>query len=75
MLPTFEVMGDHLLLSKRYRKGRGIEVGDIVSFHSVAVPGETAVKRVLGLQGDYVMRDTPETGSTEMIQVSLPCGI
>lgn len=69
MLPTFEVLGDHLLISKLHRKGRGVEVGDIVSFDSVAEPGERVIKRVLGLPGDYVTKDTPETGSSEMIQV------
>lgn len=70
MLPTFEVLGDWLLISRQYRRGRGIEVGDLVTFDSVVEPGERAIKRVLGLEGDYVMRDTPGTGSTEMLQVS-----
>ncbi|RDW88632.1 hypothetical protein BP6252_00664 [Coleophoma cylindrospora] len=69
MLPTFEVLGDHLLISKLYRKGRGVEIGDIVSFDSVAEPGERVIKRVLGLPGDYVLKDTPGSGSSEMIQV------
>jgi len=69
MLPTFEVLGDWMLVSRLYRRGRGIEVGDIVTFDSVAEPGERVIKRVLGLEGDYVMMDTPGTGSDEMIQV------
>jgi len=70
MLPTLEVLGDWVILSKQFRRGRGIEVGDIVSFDSVAEPGERAMKRVIGLQGDYVLRNTPGTNSNEMIQVS-----
>ena len=70
MLPTFEVTGDSVIVSRYYRRGRGIKVGDMVSFDSVVEPGESVLKRVLGLQGDYVLRDTP--GTTEsMIQVSM----
>jgi inner membrane protease subunit 1 len=70
MLPTFEVIGDCALVSRSYRRGRGIKVGDVVSFDSVVEPGEVVIKRVLGLEGDYVLRDTP--GSTNsMIQVSM----
>lgn len=68
MLPTFEVIGDSVILSRYYRRGRGIKVGDIVSFDSVVEPGESVIKRVLGLPGDYVLRDTPGTTDT-MIQV------
>ena len=70
MLPTFEVLGDSVLISKRYRRGRGIQVGDVVAFDSVVEPGESAIKRVLGLQGDYVMRDSLGKGSDAMLQVS-----
>lgn len=69
MLPTIEVMGDHVLISKRYRRGRGIQVGDVIGFNSVYEPGETVIKRVLGMPGDYVLRDSPESPSNTMIQV------
>ncbi|KAH8811919.1 signal peptidase-like protein I [Xylogone sp. PMI_703] len=69
MLPTFEVLGDWLLISRQYRRGRGIEIGDFVTFDSVVEPGERAIKRVIGLEGDYVLRDTPGSRSTEMLQV------
>jgi len=69
MLPTFEVAGDSVIVSRYYRRGRGVKVGDVVSFDSVVEPGESVLKRVLGLQGDYVLRDTPGTTDT-MIQVS-----
>ncbi len=70
MLPTFHVVGDQMITDKRYKLGRGIRVGDIISFNSVYEPGGKVIKRVIGLEGDYVMRDTPEAGSTAMIQVS-----
>jgi Signal peptidase, peptidase S26 len=69
MLPTFEVIGDSVIISRYYRRGRGVKVGDIVSFDSVVEPGESVIKRVLGMPGDYVLRDTPGTTDT-MIQVS-----
>lgn len=71
MLPTLEVVGDWVLVSKTYRRGRGVAVGDLVSFDSVVEPGQQVIKRVLGLQGDYVLRDTPGTND-KMIQV---CGL
>jgi mitochondrial inner membrane protease subunit 1 len=70
MLPTLEVLGDGVIVDRWYRRGRGIQVGDIVTFDSVIEPGESVLKRVLGMEGDYVLRDTPESGSDAMIQVS-----
>jgi hypothetical protein len=69
MLPTLEVVGDHVLIDRGYRRGDGIMVGDIVSFDSVVEPRERVIKRVLGLPGDYVLRGTPGESET-MIQVS-----
>ncbi|CAG8950191.1 hypothetical protein HYFRA_00008428, partial [Hymenoscyphus fraxineus] len=69
MLPTFEILLDGLLVSKYHRRGRGIEVGDVITFDSVVEPGQKVIKRVLGMEGDYVMRDTPGSGSLEMLQV------
>ncbi|KAH7419412.1 signal peptidase-like protein I [Cadophora sp. MPI-SDFR-AT-0126] len=62
MLPTLEVLGDIVLIDKRYRRGRGVVVGDVVSFDSVVQPGERVIKRVVGLEGDCVVRDTPGMG-------------
>ena len=55
MLPTLEVTNDWVLISRFYRRGRDVAVGDIVTFDSVAEPGEV-IKRVLGLEGDYVLK-------------------
>lgn len=74
MLPTFEVMGDWVVISRKFRRGRGVEIGDVVQFDSVVEPGEGVIKRVLALEGDYVLRDTPGTASDEMLQVGFnPC--
>lgn len=58
------------MASKWYRRGRGIGVGDVVTFDSVIEPGERVIKRVIGMEGDYVLMDTPGSGSDAMIQVS-----
>lgn len=70
MLPTFEVYKDGVLVSRWFRRGRGVEVGDVVTFDSVGEPGEKVIKRVIGLEGDYVMRDTPGSKSQKMLQVN-----
>jgi inner membrane protease subunit 1 len=69
MLPTFSVTGDTLLLSKHFRRGRAIRVGDVVSFRKPIDPSETVIKRVVGLEGDYVMLHTPGGPNGDMIQV------
>ena len=68
MLPTINATGDWLLLSKRYRKGRGVVVGDIVSFKHPIDEHTRSVKRVVGMPGDIVLRDSPDK-SGQMIQV------
>lgn len=75
MLPTFEMIGDWVISSKSYRRGRGIVVGDLVTFRSVREPGEKVIKRVIGLEGDYVLMHTPGSGSDTMTQVCEPCGV
>lgn len=69
MLPTMNATGDWLLLSKRYRRGRDIVVGDMVSFKHPVDEDTFSVKRVIGMPGDFVLRDSPDT-SGAMIQVS-----
>jgi len=69
MLPTLEVFNDGVLVSRWYRRGRGVKVGDIVTFDSVIDPDEKVIKRVIGLEGDYVLRDTPGSDSDQMIQI------
>ncbi|KAI9841840.1 MAG: hypothetical protein M1838_003399 [Thelocarpon superellum] len=59
MLPTIELRDDWVLISKLHRKGRGVEVGDVVSLMHPFLTGEGTIKRVLGMPGDFVMRDTP----------------
>jgi inner membrane protease subunit 1 len=81
MLPTFEVLGEWLVVSKLQRFGRGIRVGDVVAYN-IPINDEVGVKRVLGLAGDYVLMDTPVDGGVGgvgggggMIQVRFFCAI
>lgn len=77
MLPTINVSGDWIIVSKLHaRGGRGtgpgglaIRVGDLVSYaHPVDGPDVHVVKRVIGLPGDFVVVD-PADGSGDMLQV------
>ena len=69
MLPGLGVRGEWLWVSTLHRRGRWVKVGDLVSVKHPQFPGEGVSKRVLGMPGDFVMRDTPESGSDVMIQV------
>lgn len=69
MLPTINSMGDWLIISKYYRRGRGVEVGDLVSFKHPIQEHARGAKRVIAMPGDFILRDSPGT-SDLMIQVS-----
>ncbi|KAL4974715.1 peptidase S24/S26A/S26B/S26C [Aspergillus desertorum] len=73
MYPTFSPRGDYLLVSRMHKRGRGIEVGDVVRFYHPSFLGMHGAKRVIGLPGDFVCRDHPLStdvgGSGEMIRV------
>ena len=64
MVPTIYSSGEFLVTSKKYRRGRGVQVGDLVSFKNPVMTElqERAVKRVIGMPGDFVLRDTPGAG-------------
>ena len=71
MLPTINDYGDWVLISKRFRRGRGIEVGDVVSFEHPGDQRVTALKRVIGMPGDFVVRDNPARSDGSLIEVGL----
>ncbi|KAL8717056.1 MAG: hypothetical protein Q9225_005664 [Loekoesia sp. 1 TL-2023] len=62
MLPTLAAQGDLVWISSYYRHGKGVKVGDLISFKHPCVPGAAALKRVGGMPGDFVMRDVYEGG-------------
>lgn len=69
MLSTLNAEGDYVWINKLYRRGKGIVVGDLVTVKHPWYPEVRASKRVLGMPGDFVLRNTPGEGSA-MIQVS-----
>ena len=69
MLPTINARGDWICVSKFYRRGEGVRVGDVVSAKHPTFPGYSICKRVLGMPGDFVLRDSPDSGSQMMVQV------
>lgn len=72
MLPTLEILGEWLLISRRHRHGRNVAVGDVVAYN-IPINDSLGVKRVLGLPGDYVLLNAPGSGSDNMIQVNTLC--
>jgi mitochondrial inner membrane protease subunit 1 len=69
MLPTFNASHDWVFISKYYRRGRDISVGDVVSFKHPVRVGENAIKRVVGMPGNFVLAGTPGRGEGRMLQV------
>ncbi len=69
MLPTIETWGEWLVVSKRHRYGRDVRVGDIVVYTVPIYPDTDGAKRVLGMPGDYVLMNSPDSGNDAMIQV------
>lgn len=43
-----------ILFSTLHRRGRGIKVGDVVTYTSPLFPNESGCKRVIGMPGDFV---------------------
>ena len=69
MLPTLNFAGDWVLVDKSFRWGNNVVVGDLVSFKTPIEPGKGAIKRVVGLPGDFVERDSPGKGRGMTLQV------
>ncbi|KAI0398308.1 LexA/Signal peptidase [Xylariaceae sp. FL0594] len=64
MLPTMAVTDEWFVTDKRYRRGRGVRVGDCVVYSIPdKPPGEEGLKRVMGMPGDYVLLNSPPLAS------------
>lgn len=74
MLPTIASSGDWLLISKYYRRGRELGVGDVVSYKIPTRQGEYAVKRIIGMPGDFVLAETPGAEGSIGKIIQLPEG-
>src|SRR6266511_3458047 len=53
MLPHYAVYGERYIISKSHKYGRGVKVGDAVAFKIPVDPAAEAIKRVVGMPGDY----------------------
>ena len=59
MYPTIPSRLTTNVLSRLHRQGKNIQVGDVIVFESPVFAREGACKRVIGMPGDYVVRDDP----------------
>lgn len=69
MVPTMSVRGDWYYISNFNRRGRDVKVGDVISYKHPLVEGAEAIKRVLGMPGDFVC-----TGEKEGRMIQVPEG-
>jgi len=69
MIPALAASGDWVLLDKLYTKSSDLKIGDLVSFAHPLDPESRAIKRIVGMPGDFVCRDTPGEGRGVMMRV------
>lgn len=69
MLPTINVRGVWVYTDYTYARGRGVTVGDLVDYHHPILQGAGSVKRVMGMPGDFVVKNGGEGKGKMMIQV------
>lgn len=70
MLPTLYYEGDWVLVNKLYRRGKGVQVGDIVEAKDPLRADGRVLKRIIGMPGDFVIAHTVETDGM-MLQVCI----
>jgi inner membrane protease subunit 1 len=62
MLPTMPAGFSEqtwILYSSLHRRGRGIKVGDVITYTHPIFPNNSGAKRVIGMPGDFVSVVTP----------------
>lgn len=59
MFPTLPDKDSVAIYSRLHKHGRNVKVGDIVLAYSPYFLHEMVAKRVIGMPGDYVVRDPP----------------
>ncbi|CCK70463.1 endopeptidase catalytic subunit IMP1 KNAG_0E02010 [Huiozyma naganishii CBS 8797] len=57
MLPTLNSHGDYVHVSKWYRNGRDVQMGDCVVLQKPNDSNRRVCKRITGMPGDYVLVD------------------
>lgn len=61
MYPTISSGLSYTIYSRRHKRGRNIQVGDIILFDNPIFLQQGACKRVIGMPGDYVLRDPSQS--------------
>lgn len=59
MYPTMPPSSAWLILSRRHARRQDVQLGDVVEAHSPIQHHGRVAKRVIGMPGDYVVRDPP----------------
>ncbi|QDS76128.1 hypothetical protein FKW77_006901 [Venturia effusa] len=70
MLPTLHVEGDWVIVNKLYRRGKGVQVGDLVEARDPLRADGRVLKRIIGMPGDFVLAHTVDTDGL-MLQIPL----
>jgi len=61
MYPTMTSGLSYTIYSRRHRRGRNLQVGDIILYDNPLFLHQGACKRVIGLPGDFVLRDPSQS--------------
>lgn len=61
MLPTLYIQGDWVLVNRLYRRGKGVQVGDLVEAKDPLRADGRVLKRIIGMPGDFVVAHTVDT--------------
>lgn len=60
MLPTLQVSNDHAIIDKKFKYGRGIQMGDLIVARKPTEPEGWICKRITGMPGDIILIDPSE---------------
>lgn len=64
MLPTLNVNSDFCVVSKKFKNGNGLEMGDIIVARKPTQPDSWVCKRITGMPGDIILLD-PSRGHVD----------
>jgi len=61
MYPTMSSELSYTIYLRRHKHGKNIKAGDVVVFENPVFLRERAIKRVIGMPGDYIVRDPAQS--------------